>query len=489
MTNGGQADTCPPSNLTAMKNWFEIDRKGLAQILARKGKEFAIFELVQNAWDEAGVTEVSVSLAVESRGYVRLIVRDNSPNGFKNLTDAYTLFAPSAKKGNPEQRGRFNLGEKLVLALSKEARVATTTGTIHFGENGRRHSSQQTVAGSEINVVFRMTQDEVQQAAGACMRLIPALPTYINGCPINAPAMFHQFEVSLITEICNVEGDLIKATRKTTVQVYEADADHTAAIYEMGIPVCDIEGKFVFNVMQKVPLTMDREEVLPQFRKQLSVAALNAMAQKMDAEDVNTGWATEAVGSPDAKPEAVEIYMTKKFGDKRVSYDPSDPEANHAAAAAGYTVVTGSQLSGAAWANAKSACAILPAGQVLPTPNPFSPNGQTMPDAKMTDGIKAVRDYSKKFALVTCGINIGVEFRVAVTGEFGAAYGQHQLTFNVGRLGYKWFDLQNNRLAIDELVIHELGHEYCQNHLDKAYNDALCRIGARYGEAVRRGRI
>src|SRR5512143_735568 len=481
-----------------MNNWFEIDKKGLAQILARKGKEFAIFELVQNAWDEQGVTEVNVALAPESHAYARLIVRDNAPNGFQNLTDAYTLFAPSKQKGNPEQRGRFNLGEKLVLALSKEAFVATTTGTVVFNENGRRRSPKQTIAGSEIQAVFRMTTDEIVQAVQACMRLIPPtipgkgddlIKTSINGCPISAPILHAQFEASLITEISNVEGELIKATRKTTVQVYEADADHAAAIYEMGIPVCEIEGRYVFNVMQKVPLTMDREEVLPQFKKQLSVAALNALAHKMNTEDVHTGWATEAITSPDAKPEALELYMTKKFGDKRVAYDPSDSEANHGAAAAGYTVITGSQLSGAAWANVKAAGAVLPAGQVLPTPNPFSPNGQPMLEAKMTDGIRAVRDYTKKFALVTCGINISVDFRVAMTGQFGACYGQRQLTFNVGRLGYKWFDLQSNRVAIDELIIHELGHEYCQSHLDKAFNDALCRIGAHYAKAVREGKI
>ena len=481
-----------------MKNWFEIDKKGLAQILARKGKEFAIFELVQNAWDENGVSQVEINLSVESPAYARLTVRDDAPNGFQNLSDAYTLFAPSKKKGNPEQRGRFNLGEKLVLALSREARVATTTGTIHFNDGGRRHSSHQTIAGSEISAVFRMTQDEIKQAASACMRLIPPenpkrvgelIQTTINGCPISAPIVVQEFEASLITEVSNVEGELIKATRKTKVLVYEADADHAASIYEMGIPVCEIEGKYVFNVMQKVPLTMDREEVLPQFKKQLSVAALNAMAHKMDAEDVNTGWATEAITSPDAKPEALELYMTKKFGEKRVAYDPSDPESNHTAAAAGYTVITGSQLSGAAWANVKAAGAVLPAGQVLPTPNPFSPNGQPMLEAKMTDGIRAVRDYTKKFALVTCGINISVDFRVAMTGQFGACYGQRMLTFNVGRLGYKWFDLQNNRLAIDELIIHELGHEYCQSHLDKAFNDALCRIGAHYAKAVREGKI
>jgi len=469
-------------------NWFEIDKKGLAQILARKGKEFAVFELVQNAWDEAGVTQVEVALGPDSPRYVKLVVRDNSPNGFSKLTDAYTLFAPSNKKANPEQRGRFNLGEKLVLAISREARIATTTGTVIFNDNGRRMSNQ-TVAGSEITAVFRMTQDETTKAANACLRLIPPqhILTSINGSPITAPSRTHSFEASLITEISNLDGELTKATRKTVVEVYNADADHAAAIYEMGIPVCEIEGKYVFNVMQKVPLTLDREEVLPQFRKQLSVAVLNEMASVVDTEDVNTGWATEAITSPDAKPEALNAYMTQKFGEKRVAYDPSDPESNHAAAAAGYTVITGGQLSGAAWANVKAAGAVLPAGQVLPTPNPFSPNGKPMPVAKMTERIRAVGEYTKEFAKVVCGINITVDFRVAMTGNFAACYGDRQLTFNVGRLGYAWFDLDWNHVAIDDLIIHELGHEYCASHLDKKYNDAISNIGAKLARAIRSG--
>jgi len=30
-----------------MKNWFEVDKQGSAKILERRGKEFALFELIQ----------------------------------------------------------------------------------------------------------------------------------------------------------------------------------------------------------------------------------------------------------------------------------------------------------------------------------------------------------------------------------------------------------------------------------------------------------
>jgi hypothetical protein len=94
---------------------------GLAQILERKGKEFALFELVQNSWDEPGVQKVAVEIAACGRNQARLIVEDDAPEGFKDLSHAFTLFAHSAKTNNPEQRGRFNLGEK-VMAMMEDKR-------------------------------------------------------------------------------------------------------------------------------------------------------------------------------------------------------------------------------------------------------------------------------------------------------------------------------------------------------------------------------
>ena len=70
-----------------MKNWFEVDRHGLAQILERKGKEFVLFELIQNGWDEPGVTEVSVTLDYLGRNKARLVVEDDAPDGFKDPSD------------------------------------------------------------------------------------------------------------------------------------------------------------------------------------------------------------------------------------------------------------------------------------------------------------------------------------------------------------------------------------------------------------------
>jgi hypothetical protein len=71
----------------------------------------------------------------------------------------------------------------------------------------------------------------------------------------------------------------------------------------------------------------------------------------------------------------VRSYLRTRFGEKRVSFDPSDPEANKLAVSQGYTVVHGSMMSAGAWNNARSAHAILPAGQVTPSAKTWTGEG------------------------------------------------------------------------------------------------------------------
>src|ERR1700682_4502889 len=102
--------------------WFDVDRVGLGEQAEQHAKGRLIGELAQNALDEAGVTQIAVTLAlVPGRPLADLTVEDDSPEGFRDLSHAYTLFAASYKRDNPEQRGQFNIGEKMVLAVCESA--------------------------------------------------------------------------------------------------------------------------------------------------------------------------------------------------------------------------------------------------------------------------------------------------------------------------------------------------------------------------------
>lgn len=81
------------------QGWVEVDLDGLQKLLERRGKEFAVFELCQNSFDEAGVTRVDVRLTKRGGTYL-LEVEDDAPAGFSDLTDAYTRFAACYGSGD-----------------------------------------------------------------------------------------------------------------------------------------------------------------------------------------------------------------------------------------------------------------------------------------------------------------------------------------------------------------------------------------------------
>ena len=100
------------------KQWFDVDKQGLGKQAEEQGMGRLVGELIQNALDEPGVTQIAASLTmIPGRPLADLTVEDDAPEGFHDITHAYTLYAASRKRANPEARGQFNLGEKLVLAV------------------------------------------------------------------------------------------------------------------------------------------------------------------------------------------------------------------------------------------------------------------------------------------------------------------------------------------------------------------------------------
>jgi hypothetical protein len=468
--------------------WFAVDRKGLAQILERRGKAFAVLELLSNAWDQ-NVTTVDVALvAADKRATYRLVVTDDDPDGFADLTHAYTLFAPSVKKGDAEKRGRFNLGEKLVLALCDEAVIASTKGTIHFSAAGRTAGTRRTRdAGSEFRGVVRMNQREYTEVCTAVGTVIPpaGITTTFNGVTIPVRVPVHFFDVSLLTEVADDEGNLRRATRKTRVTLYEPLPGETPTVYEMGIPVVEQDDRWHIDVGQKVPMNMDRDGVPPAWLRTVRTAILNETFDRLSAEEANSTWAKEAAEDPRASTDAVSAWVEKRFGDKVVAYDPSDREANNIAVAQGYTVVHGSQMSKAGWQNVRRAEAIQPAGKVTPSPSAllndlFGPNGKdiTVPDEKRTDGQHRMIAYARDVSRHLLGFEVAVNIVSEMTAPAAAWYGSRTLTFNVGRLGHAWFDRPDQE-RVDALLIHEFAHDRAANHLDHSFHDECCRLGAR----------
>ncbi len=437
------------------QQWFSVDKQGLADLVAAKGKVFILHELLQNAWDCPAVREVEVIMVpVKGVPLVDLTVVDDDPDGFQDLAHAYTLFAPSEKKSDPGRRGRFNLGEKLVLSLCDSASISSTTGTVWFDRKGRHQSRIQRAAGTSFKAVVRMTRHEYDEVMESVRSIISPghIVTIINGRVLEPHEEIDHFLTTLPTVVADSSGIMRDVALDVKVTLWKSRESEHPKIYEMGIPVVefgDISIPWHVDVGQKVPLSMERDNVTPAYLRRLLAEVLNHMATSLNVEQASAPWVTSTLGSPWVQKQTVRDVVGRRFGPKAVIADPSDREGEHMAVAQGYTVVQGGSLPADVWERIKDAEILKPAGQVTPSPKPFSPDGKPlklMDQNDLTPEIKAFEEFVREFALRVGGLNVESRFTLDRGWKFDAAYthvpgsGEYgTITFNVGRLGVDWF--------------------------------------------------
>ena len=422
-------------------------------------------------------------------------MEDDSADGFKSLKDAWTLFAPSYKKGNPEQRGRFNLGEKLVLALCRKAEILSTTGGVRFDKDGRHGVRKKRPAGSLFRGELRLSDAELEEIKSTLLLLLPPAGIRTTAAigewsfdPIPTRAPMVEFRSALRTEDVDDEGNLRRTTRKGTVTVIEPDGGETPFLFEMGIPVVELDCAWHVNVGQKVPLTLDRSSVLPSFAKAVRVEVLNNCHNLLTKEDATESWVKEAAGDERAEAEAVTTTLDLRFGEKRVSYDPTDHEANVRAAAAGYTVVHGGNLSAGEWQNARGAGAISSSGGKFGTPVPFTgidlTGENTVERDELNSKERAAFDFAEElieWLLPTTTPVLGIVKRMndGCVGAYGG--GSISLVRRMLRA-----PLVQGRGSLVAVLIHECSHSG-GGHYDRGFLRNLEDFGARTAElALRR---
>jgi hypothetical protein len=472
--------------MTARTGWIDVDLDGLDKTLTRRvGLVWLLHELLANVYDTRATFAKVTLTPVAGRPLADLVVEDDDPDGFADLTHAFTLYAESGKKIDPSKRGRWNAGEKLVLARCVTAEVSSTTGTVSFGPDGRVRSKLRTDRGTVFSAVVRMTRDELDDALKAITLILPPIPTTINGVAIAPRQPIERFELALPTEIADDEGYLRRTTRQAEVRVYEPAAGaHLAGatLYELGIPVVDLDLPWSVSVEQKVPLNSDRDNVTPAYLRALTVAVVNRMHARLTTETAALPAVQEALGDARISAPAATSIVTAQYGDKRAVYDPSDVEANHRLVADGYRLIYGGSYTSAQHAQIRASGAALPAGVLRPTPRPYSTDGEPaefIPEDEWADGMQNVAAYCTEIAWRLIKRAIVVRFeRGRLTAAWIANYGQATLTFNYERLGgAAWFE-RGVTARLNELVIHELAHEREGNHLDERFYKALQALGA-----------
>jgi hypothetical protein len=475
-----------------MEHALVVDRKGLAKKLASRPKVFIFWELIQNAIDE-NVTRVTIEAEHQPKlRWARITVSDDAPDGFADLTSVYTLFKDSKKGPDPEKRGRFELGEKLVIASALKATVTSTRGTITIDGDTRTSSRKKTAQGSVFQGEFRMTTEEFGEAlATVKMLLVPAgVEVLVNGVAIGRRLPIATFEAVLPTVRTDDEGELRPTMRKTRVSVYEPLPGEEPHIYEMGIPVVSTTDRYHYDIEQRVPVNFERNNVPPAYLRTLRVFALNHLSDKLTGADATSAWVDDALSDERVDAEPLKRILAERFGERAVIHDPSDPEGTKLAMSQGYAVVHGGSLSREAWQNVRRHEALLPAGQVTPSPRTYDPEGMpenVLAKTEWTERMqKRARFAQSLYDELTGGRTLVVVIVIEPLVGWSANLGPldphtTRLCLNLGRLGHEWFAKAHSDREVLSLLIHEFGHDQdgSGDHLSREYHRAVCDIGAR----------
>ena len=468
-------------------NWFDINKDGLSKVIQRRGKSWAVLELIQNAFDtDASRIEVELMPVPESR-YAELTVTDNSTEGFSDITHAWTLFTPSEKAANPELRGRFNLGDKLVLALATEATIVSTTAAVGFSKKGRRRLIRRTESGTVVKARIRLTQSEVAEMLAAANSVIvpEGVLLLVNKLPVKSLNKLGQARGTLATELADENGVMKRLQRVTAMDIFES-TDETPTLFELGMPVGPSLTPWHISVNQTVPLGIERGEVSSSVLRAVHGYALEVMAESLTPEQAKEPWVEQSL--PLLCHDAVKLVCEKRFGRNAVVIDPSDPEANKRAMGAGRTVVPPKAFSKKSWGAIREArrtddSFLQPAGRAFSRKVETSANGKPPIDrSKWTAGMTALADYSSALATRVGLGKIGVSF-YSVSQNFAACAtsdgsDDKVLSFNVQRLGHKWIDSASQE-EVDQLLIHEFAHlRGVSDHLSDEFHRECCQIGA-----------
>lgn len=333
---------------------FEIDVRGLAEIEGGKPPARLAMEPVANVFDEyRGYDEsrrkpsycaVTLTHSANPRGVILTVADDGA--GFAREQDVWTLFGTTAKRSAAGVSGRFNLGDKQLIALARRATIKTNALTVEFANGERnvtRHRSP-VVSGTIVEALMPWSLkdlDEIRQQLES-VSPPPGLAYTVNGKAIEVAAPKCCVNVTLPTVLL-ADGVLRQTQRKTRVRVFKGESP---TLYELGIPVCDLGElgwPWSLDVEQKVPLPPSRDTVSPAYLYRLIGTVLEQSAMdgvKLLTED--EAGAGFIKGAMDWIRDDAALAATVKsiYGENAVRQS-SDPIANAQAAASGATLVSG----------------------------------------------------------------------------------------------------------------------------------------------------
>ena len=457
-----------------MKNMFVVDTKGFRQLMGGRAKWQFGRELISNSLDESSVTAVHIELEKIPRK-CKITVTDDG-KGFANLSDAYTLFAYTPKRKDTTVRGRFNMGEKELASIAHEMTVWTTTGMVKFKDGElHRHPRKKRPSGTMVSAVIPMSNPEYDQLIDMLMMFI-----YPEGITItitekengeykkstNPNPKFWETKKkgewygALPTVKLNPETNFMsRTTLMTRVDIHGLMEDGDGVeqnkgwLFELGIPVQEIDCDYNVNVQQKIPMNANRDEVRDSYLSKIYAVVLNVIHKELTDNTKSEEWTRVPSKDNLADMDAMKTVKDIRYGEKAVRWS-NNHRANEKAEAMGFNVIRRNELSKSE-KEKFGKLGLVSANEKFPT---SFKSAEAIPRDEWTAEMLEYERVTKKTSKMLRGKSVTVSYIKDIEISDRATYGSKHITYNLARYA-KYSKLDTMALRNLETIIHELAHD------------------------------
>ena len=136
----------------------------------------------------------------------------------------------------------------------------------------------------------------------------------------------------------------------------------------MGIPVQTIDCPWDVDVMQKIPMSPQRNAVQEAYLNRIYAEVLNERHGSLERDEFGSQWVKRAIEHPRVGPEAVRATVEGRYGSADAVFETLDLDANRRALDNGYGVINPGGLSKKEIEATKKHAGVKDSDEVFPTP-------------------------------------------------------------------------------------------------------------------------
>ena len=473
--------TTEPKHITS-NGRFAVSESGMRELNSNREPWDLVKELIQNAWDESPyATECRVTVEPQSESNATLVTVQDNGRGFSDIADAYTLMGHTSKRLDPTKRGRFNIGEKDVISVAIEAELETVGHTVSFPRTGSRDvtaNSREEGTVARVLMPWNELQSDELITRLRCFRPPNNCRLFVNELEVlPRPATIRSVTLQTVAQNEPNEPMRIRQRRTEIHFVEPADPSGERRIYEMGIPVQDISCPWDVDVMQRIPMSQQRDIISEAYLDRIYAEALNENHKKLERDEFSSQWVKRAIEHSAIKADAVKSAVAGRHGPKTV-FATLDQEANRRAGEAGYAVVDPGSLSPPERKVYRKHAGVKYSCGIFPTPPPPRSDHEPEPgsnEERFAEWVTEMAGYCN----LTATVRYFHEPQNGRLADCLVSTATTTLRFNTARLDEAFFQPPYESVQHWDLLLHELGHALSDRPLHgEAWGEGVSKAGA-----------